>query len=110
MSGPPAEIEAAEQAGQAAKAEQLRKAKRGEIIRKLRSLRQQGSPVKKAPKRAAAAQFGGSTAVDDSKPGRAEVGEADVARIISAWSGAYVCVCVLCYLGTTCLTCFASLA
>lgn len=88
-----AEIEAAEEAGQAAKAEQLRKAKRAEIIRKLRSLRRSPapSPAKKGTSSRAAAGRAGSGSsgggADGDKPGRAEVAEADVARIISSWTG-----------------------
>jgi hypothetical protein len=92
-----AEIEAAEEAGQTAKAEELRKAKRAEIIRKLRSLRRSAaSPAKKkaSTARGAAAKGGSHSAGSSSgggegdKPaGRAVVEEADVARIISAWTG-----------------------
>lgn len=92
--GCPVEIEAAEEAGQTAKAEQLRKAKRAEIVRKLRTLQRRSpapSPARKgASKSAGSRPAGGSSAggADGDKPaGRAEVGEADVARIISAWTG-----------------------
>jgi hypothetical protein len=72
----PAEIDAAEEAGNAAKAEQLRKARRAELIRKLRQLQRRGGGPK--------GQKGSSSAA---KMSRAEVGEPDVARIISAWTG-----------------------
>jgi hypothetical protein len=91
----PAEIEAAEEAGQTAKAEQLRKAKRAEIVRKLRSLQRRSPaplPAKKGRSKAAGAGPTGSSSAggdgDGDKPaGRGEVGEADVARIISSWTG-----------------------
>lgn len=74
---PLAEIEAAEEEGDHFKAEQLRKARRGELIRKLRQLQRRNVQ-----------QAHGSTGVGGSgKLSRAEVGEADVAQIISSWTG-----------------------
>lgn len=109
----PAEIEAAEEAGQAAKAEELRKAKRAEIIRKLRSLRRSAaSPAKKKPStaRGAAAKGGSHSAGSSSgggegdKPaGRAVVEEADVARIISAWTGRASAGAACTFQGQVCL-------
>jgi hypothetical protein len=72
-----AEIDAAEEAGDAAKAEQLRKARRAELIRKLRQLQRRAARPK--------GQKGGCGG--GAKMSRAEVGEPDVARIISAWTG-----------------------
>ncbi|KAF6253273.1 P-loop containing nucleoside triphosphate hydrolase protein [Scenedesmus sp. NREL 46B-D3] len=72
-----AEIEAAEEAGDAAKAGQLRKARRAELIRKLRQLQRRAA----GPKGQKGGGGGGA------KMSRAEVGEPDVARIISAWTG-----------------------
>lgn len=96
-----ADIEAAEEAGQTTKAEQLRKARRGEIIRKLRSLQRRNSAAAAAAAASSSRKGGraaGSSAsrsaascsggAEGEKPaGRAEVGEADVARIISSWTG-----------------------
>lgn len=72
-----AEIDAAEEAGQAAKAEQLRKQRRGELIRKLRQLQRRNVATGK----------GKQGAGSGSKMTRAEVAEPDVARIISQWTG-----------------------
>ncbi|WIA41731.1 hypothetical protein OEZ86_009074 [Tetradesmus obliquus] len=72
-----AEIDAAEEAGDGAKAEALRKARRAELIRKLRQLQRRAAGPKGSK--------GGSGS--SAKMSRAEVGEPDVARIISAWTG-----------------------
>lgn len=76
----PAEIEAAEEAGQHSKAEQLRKARRAELIRKLRQMQRKNVQQGRGSKSAAAVSVSG-------KLSRAEVAEADVARIISSWTG-----------------------
>jgi hypothetical protein len=78
-----AEIDAAEEAGNAAKAEQLRKARRAELIRKLRQLQRRAA----GPKGQKGGGGGGA------KMSRAEVGEPDVARIISAWTGGHCGIC-----------------
>jgi hypothetical protein len=95
-----AEIEAAEEAGDADKAQQLRAARRSELVRKLRALQKRSGAAAAAAAAASSARRGGgggaasssrstgSTASAGSgKLSRAEVGEADVARIISAWTG-----------------------
>lgn len=76
----PAEIDAAEEAGETSKAEQLRKARRAELIRKLRQMQRKNVQQGRGGKAAAAVSSSG-------KLSRAEVGEADVARIISSWTG-----------------------
>lgn len=93
-----AEIEAAEEAGDADKAQQLRAARRSELVRKLRALQKRSGAAAAAAASstrrgggggaASSSRSTGSTASAGSgKLSRAEVGEADVARIISAWTG-----------------------
>lgn len=75
------EIEAAEEAGEPQKAELLRKARRGELIRKLRQIQRRHSKTsgKDGSQRGSSSSGGKLT--------RAEVGESDVAKIISSWTG-----------------------
>lgn len=73
-----AEIEAAEEAGETDKADELRRAKREELVRKLRM--KQRSAKK-------GSSSGGGGGAGGGKLTRAEVSEPDVARIISKWTG-----------------------
>jgi hypothetical protein len=71
-----------------AKAEQLRKARRAEVIRKLRQLQRRNAISQQQQQRAGKAAAAASSG-NRGKLSRAEVGEPDVANIISTWTGQY---------------------